>query len=120
MVENPPQEKQYKKWSECSDEERTEVLWELMRAGHTNKTAAKELKTTPGSVAGWRNRHNIPSRDNFPKEKKGIETPASTAHKPRGKLAASEATQCIHKDNDGRRCAYERLPRSRFCALHQP
>lgn len=48
-----------------------------------------------------------------------LRTVQAPADAPRPKLAASEATQCEHRDEVGRRCAYERRDaKSRMCVLH--
>ncbi len=48
----------------------------------------------------------------------GTLKPATELHDPQKyKLAASEATQCHAHDEDGRRCGYERMQGSNYCAL---
>ena len=57
-----------KLFADMDEDERAEVIRPLMEAGHTNKTAAKVLGTTPGTVAGIRHRKKIPARPKQPKE----------------------------------------------------
>lgn len=51
--------------------------------------------------------------------------PVSASYRPGAgerrvlKLATSERTQCEAKDEDNRRCAYEREPNSHYCGLPQ-
>ncbi len=105
-------------WSQLSKEERIERVKRAMLEGHTNVTAAQKLGTTPGSIAGIRFKNKIPSRGNIRAEEKPA--PAQPGPPTKRKLAISEATQCVWVDpSDRLRCAYERLPDSKYCADHQ-
>lgn len=111
-------------WDEYDDDEHTEVLKRLMDDGHSNISAAAALQTTPGTIAGFRFKNNIPSKNPpvTPRKKAPEEVPRTAVYVPTHppqKLAASEATQCAYTDpKDGKRCGYERKPCSTFCELH--
>lgn len=111
-------------------EEREALVAQAMADGHSNTSAAKALRTSPGTIAGIRRVAKIPSK-NPPTHGVAIEparsSPAVSAPKtsaslpearPRPKLAASEATQCTERIN-GNPCAFERVPGSTKCPVHQ-
>lgn len=106
------------RWRKLSKAEQIAEIWQAMRDGHTNETAAEKLGATPGIIAGIRTRNKIPSRGNIPEEEKPA--PAQPGAPAKRKLAVNEAVQCKRVDrSDGMRCAYERLPDSDYCADHQ-
>ncbi len=116
------------RFSELPRDEQIALVRKRMEAGDSNTTAAEYLGTTPGTVAGIRFKHNIPSKNKSTQamaKAKATQEPASVTptvvskpQAPRYVLAASEATQCTHEDETGRRCAYEKEPRSTRCLLH--
>lgn len=113
--------------------EREHVVRRLMEAGGSNHTVAKKLGTKPNTIASYRNRKKIPSTNKAPSMGKPTEEPEPQAPSPplpapapapqepprRHKMSATEATQCLAQDEDGRRCGYERLPGSGYCGLPQ-
>lgn len=103
------------RWRALSKEQKIAEIREAMQQGHSNTTAAEALGATPGIVAGIRYKNNIPPRS-APPSRAAPRTPAPAW--PRPKLAASEATQCVHCGPDKLRCAYERVAGSLYCVLH--
>lgn len=65
-----------KTFAEMNEDERAEAIRPLMKAGHTNKTAAEALGTTPGTIAGIRHRKGIPSRPNKEKPRRQVKKAA--------------------------------------------
>lgn len=113
-----------KTWSKMDSDEREEAVRRLMAAGGSNTSVAEELDTTSGAIAGLRNRKGIPSTNDVPTmgkpKQEGTSTPTEMPTEPRRlKMSATEATQCIAVDTDGRRCGYEHLPDSPYCGLPQ-
>lgn len=157
-----------KAWGDMSPQEREAAVRELMAKGGSNASVAKELDTTPGTIAGFRYKRGIPStnashggyKEKEPAQKarampapkpearkapaarakpspapaaeparkavaerkpQPIPAPEPAAMRPSEsvmlKLAASEATQCVVHDEDGKRCGYERAPGSLYCGL---
>lgn len=113
-------------------DDREKEVRRLMEAGGSNISVAKALGTKPNSIASYRNRKGIPSTHDAPSMGKSApQKPPPAPHpstpsikpmpqdKPRLKLAAAEATQCVARDEDGRRCGYERHPGSEYCGLPQ-
>lgn len=107
--------------------EQIRLVREAILAGHTsNIRIAEYLGTTPGTVAGIRFRNKIPLVPEVSPapEPSPRSDPAEVHTKesdlPPLKVAASEATQCMKEVLGDKRCAFERLPRSKFCAMHQP
>lgn len=90
--------------------ERIAAVRALMDAGHSNKSAAKELDVKPGVVAGLRTRYNIPS-----KNPPGFKARAKSSSGYLLHLATSEATRCKAKVGEYV-CRYEQEPGSDFCA----
>lgn len=119
--------KKLRHFSDLSPEEKVEIIRTMMAAGGSNKSLAKELGTTPGTIAGIRWKNNIPSTHPpaFGRSPRVavVPTPASAPTPPRAPtarrtLAASEASQCERHDEDNLRCAYERERGRRFCSGH--
>lgn len=115
-----------KPFSHMTEDERAAVIRSLMEEGHTNKTAAVALGTTPGTVAGIRHRKKIPSRPKEPKAEKPAPVPtpkptpamdADPRPKPPFKAAVAEHLQCTYVDSDTRRCAYIK-EEGDLCRLH--
>jgi hypothetical protein len=52
----------YKRFEKYPVDEQITIVTRLMLAGHTNVTASEVLRTTPGVIAGFRNRHGIAAR----------------------------------------------------------
>lgn len=50
-----------KAWGDMSPQEREAAVRELMAKGGSNASVAKELDTTPGTIAGFRYKRGIPS-----------------------------------------------------------
>lgn len=110
-----------KTWDRMSADEREAAVRRLMEAGGSNISVAHDLDTTPGAIAGLRRRKGIASTNEVPSmgKPKEEQEPVAAAPPPKPKLAASEATQCIKRDEeDGRQCGFERMPHSLYCVLH--
>ncbi len=103
-----------KLYSEMSAAARERAVRRIMDAGGSNRSAAKELGTTPGTIAGFRNRKDIPSKN----ESGFADVKKSQSGVPL-KMAATEATQCTVVDERGLRCAYEHVFGSPYCGLPQ-
>ncbi len=123
------------RWKALSKEQKVEEVRAAMaQQGASNTSVATELGCTPGMVSGIRFKNKIPST-NEPRgaaAKKVAAKPVivPSLPKPRKearrkpdlpplKMAASEATQCHHRDGDDYRCGGEREPDSEYCARHQ-
>jgi hypothetical protein len=113
--------KAYLALKEYPKDKRPKIVAEVMSAGHTNRSAALVLETTPGTIAGLRNKHGIPSLNTATRQKQGArEYPAAFSLRPLRRLAASEATQCLHVGEDNKQCGFERVPGRNYCSLHAP
>ncbi len=132
------------KWDNMSPDEREKAVRELMAAGGSNKSAADDLGTTSGTIAGFRRRKHIASTHDAPSmgkkrkpaqkkaalHKPSVPAPASAKPKaapPTAKpaphpdvpgliISRSEASRCEYKKE---RCEYEAKPGTNFCPLHQ-
>lgn len=91
------------------DDALKEMVKRLMAAGGSNASVAKELGTNPNTIASYRHRKGIPSRNEAPFKRQKKE-------KKKMRPAASEATQCKARVM-GHQCAWEREPGSDYCAL---
>jgi len=136
-----PKRKKYKKLSRCkTDDERNALVAEAMEDGHSNKTAAKALGTTPGTIAGIRNRAKIPSKHRPthgtaieaassppPPEQKSLleaepeyEPPPQSAVDMNLRFAGDDwAHQCQHQvDAEGHLCSFKQMPGENYCPKH--
>lgn len=119
------------KWDNMSPDEREKAVRELMAAGGSNKSAADDLGTTSGTIAGFRRRKGIQSTHDAPsmgkRKRKKEPKPAKPAPKPKEAppqepevpgliISRSEASRCEYKKE---RCEYEAKPGTNFCPLHQ-
>lgn len=96
----------YKRYKTKS--ERVQAVRDAMVAGHSNRSAAKALGTTRGTIAGIRRKHDIPTTYQAP-VRKPLERPT---------LAAHESVQCTYEFPSGQRCAYKQTEGSDRCPYH--
>lgn len=120
--------KEAKKYAELKEPTREQVVRQLMEAGGSNKSVGKELGVSPNTIASYRHRKGIPSTNEAPvmrgQRRTGTAQARSsvmsdTAESPvplRLKMATSEATQCMAKDEDGMQCGFKREEGSKYCA----
>jgi transposase-like protein len=103
-------------------DERKQLVAQALADGHTTRSAAKALRTTTGTVAKIRSYLAAAAKtaaEAAAEEPKPAARVPESSEAPRPKLAASEAKQCV-KPVDGGRCAYEKVPGTDTCILHQP
>jgi len=104
--------KPFQKWSLGKQ---VSTVRRLMKDGHSNKSAAKELGVKPGVIAGIRWRNKIPST-HPPAFEVGFTKLAKSAGGRVLKLAPPGPTQC-EANVDGHRCAYLKVLGSDYCGL---
>jgi hypothetical protein len=125
-------------WARLSHEEKKAAVRDGRTRGLSDEAIASERGATKGQVVGFRHRH-LPELTSTKKSGAKESTVATKATQPaksagsvpqttqasqkkekrRGRLAISEAWQCVNRDSNGHRCAYEYTDsETRRCDMH--